>query len=76
MTSQPFHVGQTAYLRPSLARNAAAGAYEIRAVLPQEGGGPRYRIKSLIERHERRVPSDRHGQDLPREHCKQRRRSL
>ena len=55
MTSQQFHVGQTVYLRPSLARDAAAGAYEIRAVLREEGGGPRYRIKSLIEPHERVV---------------------
>jgi len=54
MTPQ-FHVGQTVYLRPSIARNAAAGAYEIRAMLPEEGGQRRYRIKSLIEPHERVV---------------------
>jgi hypothetical protein len=55
MTLHQFHVGQTVYLRPSAARNAAAGAYEIRAVLPKEDGGPRYRIKSLIEPYERVV---------------------
>ena len=50
-----FHVGQTVFLRPSAARSAAAGAYEIRAMLPDEGGQRRYRIKSLIEPHERVV---------------------
>jgi hypothetical protein len=55
MTSRQLHVGQTVYLRPPAARNVAAGAYEIRAVLPDEGGQRRYRIKSLIEPHERVV---------------------
>ena len=56
MIMHRFHVGQTVSLRPSaVARNAAAGAYEIRAILPEEGGQPRYRIKSLIEPHERVV---------------------
>jgi hypothetical protein len=50
--------GQTVYLRPSAStRNAAAGRYEIRAVLPEEDGRHRYRIKSLIELHERVVRS-------------------
>jgi hypothetical protein len=58
MTPQ-FHIGQTVYLRPSaFARNAAAGIYEIRAVLPEEEGRHRYRIRSLIEPHERVVPED------------------
>jgi hypothetical protein len=57
MTPHQFHIGQTVYLRRSaFARNAAAGLYEIRAVLPEEDGRPRYRIKSLIEPHERVVP--------------------
>jgi hypothetical protein len=54
MTLQ-FHVGQTVYLRPLRGRDAAVGAYEIRAVMPEEGGQARYRIKSLIEPHERIV---------------------
>ena len=53
MTSHQFHIGQTVYLRPSAARNAAAGLYEVRAVLPEEDGRLRYRVKSLIEPHER-----------------------
>ena len=57
MTPHQFHVGQTVYLRPSaFARTAATGMYEIRAVLPEEDGRRRYRIKSLIEPHERVVP--------------------
>jgi hypothetical protein len=54
MTPQ-FHVGHTIYLRPAAARNAAAGAYDIRAMLRDEGGQRRYRIRSLIEPHERVV---------------------
>ena len=54
MTSHQFHVGQTVYVRPSaFTRNTAAGLYEIRAVLPEEDGHRRYRIKSLIEPYER-----------------------
>jgi hypothetical protein len=57
MTPHQFHIGQTVYLRPSaFTRTAAAGIYEIRAVLPEEDGRRRYRIKSLIEPHERVVP--------------------
>jgi hypothetical protein len=51
-TFHQFHIGQTVYLR---ARNAAPGLYEIRAVLPEEGGQCRYRIKRLIEPYERVV---------------------
>ena len=54
MTSHQFHVGQTVYVRsPAFMRNAAAGLYEIRAVLPEEHGRRQYRIKSLIEPYER-----------------------
>jgi hypothetical protein len=56
MTLRQFHIGQTVYLRPSAsARTAATGMYEVRAVLPEEDGRHRYRIKSLIEPHERIV---------------------
>jgi hypothetical protein len=37
--------------------------YEIRAVLPEEDGRRRYRIKSLIEPHERVVPEDELSED-------------
>jgi hypothetical protein len=54
MTAHQFHVSQTVYVRPSaFTRKAAAGLYEIRAVLPEEDGRRRYRIKSLIEPYER-----------------------
>jgi hypothetical protein len=59
MTGCQFHIGQTVYLRPSaFARSAARGMYEIRAVLPEENGRRRYRIKSLIEPYERVVLED------------------
>ena len=54
MTFHQFHVGQTVYVRPSaFAGKAAAGLYEIRAVLPEEHGLRQYRIKSLVEPYER-----------------------
>ena len=57
MIAHQFHIGQTVYVRPSaFARNAAPGMYEISAVLPEEGGRPQYRVKSLIEPYERVVP--------------------
>ena len=56
MTAQLFHVGQTVYLRRSgHMQNAAPGLYEVRAVLPEADGQHQYRIKSLIEPHERVV---------------------
>ena len=45
-------------LSPAFPGYAAAGAYEIRAVLPEEDGRRRYRIKSLVEPHERVVSED------------------
>ena len=56
VTPQQFHIGQTIHLRASLfTRNAALGMYEVRAVLPEEAGERRYRVKSLIEPYERVV---------------------
>jgi Bacterial transglutaminase-like cysteine proteinase BTLCP len=56
MAPHQFHIGQTVYLRRSaFTRDAAPGIYEIRAVLPEEDGRRQYKIKSLIEPHERVV---------------------
>src|SRR5436190_15201879 len=56
MMMHHFHIGQTIFLQASLLnRNAVPGLYEIRAVLPEEGGQRRYRVKSLIEPYERVV---------------------
>jgi hypothetical protein len=56
MAPQRFYVGQPVYLQSAISRHyAATGVYEVRAVLPDEQGWPRYRIKSLIEPHERVV---------------------
>jgi hypothetical protein len=56
MTTHQFHIGETVYLRSStFTRDAAPGMYEIRAVLPEKDGRRQYRIKSLIEPHERVV---------------------
>ena len=51
-----FNIDQPVYLRPSASiRDAAFGTYEIRALLPEEDGQFRYRIKSPVELHERVV---------------------
>jgi hypothetical protein len=49
MTPQ-FHIGQTVYLQPSAFASNAAGMYEIRAVLPEEEGRHRYRIRAARAR--------------------------
>jgi hypothetical protein len=56
VSTRKFNVGQPVYLRPSASmRDAAFGTYEIRALLPEEDGQFRYRIKSPVELHERVV---------------------
>jgi hypothetical protein len=54
-----FAVGQNVELTASILREAAAGDYEIRSLMPVSIGNadsPRYRIKSAIETYERVVP--------------------
>jgi hypothetical protein len=49
-----FRPGQTVRLRRSpVVRSAAAGGYKVIRVLPDDGGEPLYRIKSVLEAHER-----------------------
>jgi hypothetical protein len=59
MTDCQFHIVKPSIFSPSaFARNAAPGMYEVRAMLPEENGRRRYRIKSLIEPYERVVLED------------------
>jgi len=54
-----YSVGQIVELTPSLLRAAATGAYEIRQTMPVpdiSSASPRYRIKSIAEKHDRIVP--------------------
>jgi hypothetical protein len=54
-----FAAGQTVDLAPNRFRDAAAGGYEIRHLVPASDANPKnpcYRIKSIAERHERVVP--------------------
>jgi hypothetical protein len=54
-----FVVGQTVNLARSMLRAAATGGYEIRHLVPASDDNPetpRYRIKSIDEKHERVVP--------------------
>ena len=55
MPEYKFHIGQTVYLRPAVARNVPGGAYEIVARLPEREGEFQYRIKGMNEAHERVV---------------------
>ena len=54
-----FTVGQIIELTPSYSRAAATGEYEIRQTMPapdNNSASPRYRIKSIAEKHDRIVP--------------------
>jgi hypothetical protein len=54
-----FNVGQIVELEPRLLRLSAPGPYEIRHLIPasdRDPGNPRYRIKSVVEKHERVAP--------------------
>jgi len=51
-----FNIGQSVDLISTVIRPAAAGAYEIRHLVPAPDGSPenpRYRIKNSAEKHER-----------------------
>jgi hypothetical protein len=49
-----FRSGQTVHLSRSLARSSAPGGdYKVVRQLPDDGGEPQYRIKSLREPYER-----------------------
>ena len=55
--SHKFTIGQTVHLAPSHTRNAVAGDYEVRHLMPSSDyqSELRYRVKNLAERHERVV---------------------
>ena len=51
-----FNIGQSVDLLTTVIRPSATGAYEIRCLVPAPDGSPenpRYRIKSVAEKHER-----------------------
>jgi hypothetical protein len=54
-----FKIGQIVDLMPMRFRAAPAGKYEIRQLMPVsdiDSESPRYRVKSVAEKHERVVP--------------------
>ena len=56
MQTHKFQVGDTCHFRPSaFDRMARQGAYEVVRLLPAEGLGHQYRIKSTVDGHERVV---------------------
>lgn len=59
LVEHKFSVGQMVELMPSVLRAAAVGEYEIKQAMPPpdvSSQSPRYRIKSIAEKHERIVP--------------------
>jgi hypothetical protein len=56
MVMHKFNIGQSVDLESTMLRQAALGAYEIVHLVPAPDGSPenpRYRIKSIAEKHER-----------------------
>ncbi|HUA50761.1 MAG TPA: hypothetical protein VMB81_01280 [Candidatus Sulfotelmatobacter sp.] len=54
MQAPKFHVGDTCHFRPSaFDRVDWQGFYEVVRLLPAEGSGQQYRIKSVADGHER-----------------------
>jgi hypothetical protein len=54
-----FNIGQIVELERRVLRSSAPGPYEIRHLVPASDGDPddpRYRIKSIAEKHERVAP--------------------
>jgi hypothetical protein len=54
-----FNVGQIVDLMPTVLRSTAIGPYQIRHLVPapdRDPTDPRYRIKSVAEKHERIAP--------------------
>ena len=48
-----FHIGEFVTMSPATSRNVPGGVYEVIKRLPDNGGEPEYRIKSINEPHER-----------------------
>ena len=56
--SHKFAIGQAVDLMTTVLRPAAAGAYEIKKLMPVSDGDPQdpsYRVKNVVEKHERVV---------------------
>ncbi len=61
-----FQVGDTCHFRPSaFDRKARQGFYEVVRLLPAEGSGHQYRIKSMVDGHERVVNEAQLSGDAP-----------
>ena len=54
-----FNIGQIVELEPRVLRLSGPGPYQIRHLVPasdRDPGDPCYRIKSIVEKHERAAP--------------------
>src|SRR5437879_4416361 len=51
MSAHKFRIGQIVHLKPAVSRNVRGGAFQITKRLPESGGEPEYRIKSMHEPH-------------------------
>jgi hypothetical protein len=55
MAAYRFKAGQTVAMLPRLGFGAPSGRFKIVRLLPTEGGNNQYRIKSVVDGHERVV---------------------
>ena len=55
MPTHKFKIGQTVFIKPSIRRNAPAGAYVVVQKMPEHDGEFQYRVRSASEPHERVV---------------------
>ena len=66
MSVQKFNVGQKVEFLPgSLDGNVPRGTYTVTRVLPEEQGSRNYRVKHVLDGHERVVRESQLGPGLP-----------
>jgi hypothetical protein len=58
IVAHKYAVGDTVVFSNRQSVRVAAGAYEVRALLPELDGSLQYRLKSQFERYERVVSED------------------
>jgi hypothetical protein len=53
--TRKFAIGQNVVMKQSAVHRAPTDTFEITRLLPAEGDNPQYRIRSLLDGHERVV---------------------
>ena len=63
MTSHKFKAGQTVAVAPRRYDPRIGGSFEVVRILPTERGNNQYRIRSIVDGHERVVMEGELGSD-------------